>query len=386
MKVLQIHNKYRHYGGEDAVVDNEFKLLKANNIEVYQLFFNNEELSLGALLFNRTSFLKTINEIKLHKPDVVHVHNIFYKASPSILMAAKKMNVPVVITLHNFRLLCSGALFLRNSEVCIKCKNLIYPYHGVLNKCFQNSYSKSLILSTFIGINKYFNTWDKYIDNVILLTPFIKNLIKNSSLEINVNKLLIKPNSTDDFIEDNTLEKVRDGFLFVGRLSKEKGIDTLIKIFNNLPHVKLDIIGSGELELDLKRKANSNITFHGKQERGFIKQKLLKTKALLFPSICYEGLPNTIIESFSSGTPVIANNIDNINEIIEDNFNGEILNFKIDKVTIKKIDEFDKKDLTEYQINSRNTYLSKYTHEANFKNLHQIYCNLINNEKKNNKC
>ena len=172
----------------------------------------------------------------------------------------------------------------------------------------------------------------------------------------------------------------------MGRLSKEKGIDTLIKIFNNLPHIKLDIIGSGELELDLKRKANSNITFHGKQERGFIKQKLLKTKALLFPSICYEGLPNTIIESFSSGTPVIANDIDNINEIIEDNFNGEIMSFKIDKVIIKKIDEFDKKDLIEYQINSRNTYLSKYTHEENFKNLHQIYYNLINNEKKNNKC
>jgi glycosyltransferase involved in cell wall biosynthesis len=107
---------------------------------------------------------------------------------------------------------------------------------------------------------------------------------------------------------------------------------------------------------------------------------------LLFPSICYEGLPNTIIESFSSGTPVIANDIDNINEIIEDNFNGEIMNFKIDKLSIKKIDEFDKKDLTEYQINSRNTYLSKYTHEENFKNLHQIYYNLINNEKKNNKC
>ena len=91
---------------------------------------------------------------------------------------------------------------------------------------------------------------------------------------------MIKPNSTDDFIEDNKLEKVRDGFLFVGRLSKEKGIDTLIKIFNNLSHVKLDIIGSGELELDLKRKANSNITFHGKQERGFIKQKLLKNESV----------------------------------------------------------------------------------------------------------
>lgn len=385
MRILQIHNKYRHYGGEDAVVDNEFKLLKKNNIEVNQLFFNNDELSLGKLFYNNSSFKKTVNEIKLYKPDVVHVHNIFYKASPSILMAAKKMNVPVVITLHNFRLLCSGALFLRNSEVCVKCKDLIYPYHGILNKCFQNSYSKSFILSTFIGVNKYFNTWDKYIDNVILLTPFIKNLIASSSLEFNDKKLLVKSNSTDDFLEDSTLEKKRIGFLFVGRLSKEKGIDTLIDIFNNLSHIKLDIIGSGELEFELKKKANNNITFHGKQEREFIKQKLLKTKALLFPSIWYEGLPNTMIESFSSGTPVIANNIDNINEIIEDNYNGEIINFKNEKVIMKKIEEFDKMDLAEYQINSRNTYLTKYTHEENFRNLRKIYYNLLNNEKKNNK-
>ena len=112
---------------------------------------------------------------------------------------------------------------------------------------------------------------------------------------------------------------------------------------------------------------------------------MLKTKALLFPSICYEGLPNTIIESFSSGTPVIANNVDNINEIIEDNYNGEIINFKNEKVIMKKIEEFDKMDLTDYQINSRNTYLRKYTHEENFKNLRKIYYNLLNNEKKRNK-
>jgi glycosyltransferase involved in cell wall biosynthesis len=375
MKILQIHNKYRHYGGEDVVVDNEYKLLTNNGFEVNQLFFNNEKISPLGLFYNTEAFQITLNKIDQFNPDVIHVHNIFYSASPSVLKAAEKRNIPVVMTLHNYRLLCPGALFLRDSKVCTKCKNISIPYHGIKHKCFQDSYIKSTLLASFIGYNNLNNTWANTISKFIVLTPFIKKLIIDSSLRISDENIVVKPNSTDDLLKINVL-KNENKYLFIGRLSKEKGVDFLIEAFNKIPNIQLDVIGDGDLLENLKNKANKNIKFHGVQNKEFIGQMLNQAKALIFPSIWYEGLPNTLIEAFSTGTPVLASNIDNINDIVISGYNGETFSPNDANALAEKVIEFSNKQTEQYGLNSRKLYENKYTHQKNFENLKDIYSKL----------
>jgi glycosyltransferase involved in cell wall biosynthesis len=375
MKVLQIHNRYRNYGGEDVVVDNEYKLLKENGSSVNQLFFSNESISPLRLFNNIEAFNKTLKSIDEFQPDVIHVHNLFYSASPSVLNAAKKRNIPVVMTLHNYRLMCPGALFLRDSRACTKCKNLIFPYYGVKHKCFQNSYLKSTLLASFIAYTKINKTWISSIDKFIVLTPFIKSLIIDSSLKISKDHIVVKPNSTDDILKPEVFRDDKN-FLFIGRLSKEKGVEVMIEAFNKMPNIKLDIIGNGDLFEYLQNKANKNIIFHGAKDKGFIKEKLNQVKALIFPSIWYEGLPNTLIEAFSAGTPVIASNIENINQIVISGFNGVTFKSNDSDNMVKKILEFSAKNTKEYSLNARKQFEEIYTHGRNFKSLNEIYSNL----------
>jgi len=377
MKVLQIHNKYKKHGGEDVVLENENQLLRQRGVEIKQIIFSNVEVSPFKLFYNKSSYRSVKTELEYFKPDVIHVHNIFYNASPSIFKAAKEAQIPVVMTLHNFRLLCTGALFLRDNKLCTKCKNKVFPLPGVIHKCFKDSYSKSLVLSTFIGYNKLINTWDTYIDKFIVLTPFIKDLILSSNLGLKEGKVVVKPNSTDDLKNYLSSEKRREGFLFIGRLSIEKGVDRLIKAFNKLPKCRLEVIGTGDLYDELKSNSNSNIIFYGKRDKSFINNKLSTTKALIVPSIWYEGLPNTILEAYSSGTPVLSSNLDNINQIVIDGYNG--MTFDPDNIDemIDKIKTFDTIDITKYCTNARKTFKEKYTHDVNYEALTRIYSETI---------
>ena len=377
MKILQIHNKYRHYGGEDAVVDNEYKLLLKWGQEVRQLLFDNSHISAAKLFHNGEAYAEVEREIRDFRPDIIHVHNIYYYASPSILKAAKKSGVPLVMTIHNYRMLCTGALFLRDGKACIKCKNLLVPYHGIRHRCFQDSFSKSAVLSSFITYQKLAGTWRKYVDRFVVLTPFIKELFLDSSLHLKTDQVIVKPNSTDDVLEQQSETSQRNGYLFVGRLSEEKGVEILVEAFNKIPQTKLSIIGDGDLQEGLKKKAGENITFYGKQNKEFIVKKLKSSRALIFPSIWYEGLPNTVIEAFSSRTPVIASNMNNINQLVSAGMNGELFEVNNAEDLSRSVLEFDQKDTSGYEEEARNTFLDHYTHEQNFKNLTELYRSLV---------
>ncbi|SFR36390.1 Glycosyltransferase involved in cell wall bisynthesis [Robiginitalea myxolifaciens] len=372
MKVLQIHNQYRHYGGEDAVVANEQQLLSQRGITVAQLFFENDRIRAGKLFFNRESYEKTLEKIEEFQPDVAHVHNLFYEASPAVLKALKSKGVPVVMTLHNYRLLCTGALFLRNGKVCTKCKDLTLPIHGIRHGCFKDSAVKSAALSSLIGYTKTTGVWRKYVDRFIVLTPFIKSLFESSSLKLPAEQLMVKPNSTDDFQAAHAPSGSREGFLFVGRLSVEKGVDILVREFSGLKH-KLTLIGDGPLLEELKAQAGPNITFMGRQSKTVIGEQLAQAKALVFPSVWYEGLPNTIIEAFSSGTPIIASDLDNINTLVTHQKNGLVFNPKEAGSLQKVLEETDADQFAKLGLEARKTYEQHYTHEANYNSLLSIY-------------
>ncbi|MDN5201637.1 glycosyltransferase family 4 protein [Fulvivirgaceae bacterium BMA10] len=383
MRVLLVHNKYQYLGGEDKVFSEEADLLKRNDHVVDQLIFDNNELNSTLkkvkaglqMAYNKSSGLILENRIKSFKPDIIHVHNIFYLVSPSILYVAKKYSIPVVVTLHNYRLICSGALLLRNASTCEICIGKILPFSGIKYKCHRNSTLQTTQLTLVTSMHKLLGTWKRKVDTFVTMTEFTKRKFVESSLKLDPNKIVVKPNSVDDlgYSDPNDRENY---FLFVGRLSKEKGIDILLKA-TEVGNFKLEIIGDGPMEDDVRKyiNSNSNIVYHGYQDRDFIKQKLKSSLALVFPSISYEGLPITILEAFSTGTPVISSDIGNINQIVENQINGIHFRTSDFKDLGQKIGNFisENQKFRHLYENARATYIKKYTPEINYRNLINIY-------------
>lgn len=378
MKVLQIHNTYKHLGGEDVIVELEQNLLTSRGVEVRSIKFDNRAIQAHRLFFNPKSYETVDKEIKLFLPDIIHVHNLFYEATPSVLKCAKDNGVPVVMTLHNFRLVCPNGLLLRNDKPCLKCLTKTFAINSIMHSCFQESKARTMLLASTLAYHNMNNTWHKYVNKFITLTSFAKEKFMESSLGLSEKQISIKPNSIDDLLEENKMEK--EVYTFIGRLSNEKGIQVAIKAFNKLPNLTLEIVGTGPLQDKMVKIANKNIKFHGSKPREFIKQQLKRTKALIFPSVCYEGLPNTILEAYSAGVPVIASNIDNINCIVKDQVCGMLFEVNNPKSLIETINIFDKNykalSLTE---NVRKVYTENYTHDKNIKSLLSIYNEAISN-------
>ncbi|WP_431157038.1 glycosyltransferase [Winogradskyella poriferorum] len=374
MKILQIHNSYNTFGGEDVVVKSERELLIQNNFKVDTIIFENSDIKVNEVFYNKRSYDLVKNKITKNRPDVIHVHNLFYKATPSILKCAKDHKIPIVMTLHNYRLICPNGLLLRNEKPCMICTNKKFAYNSVRYNCFQNSKSKSLLLAGVLFYHNMRQTWSNHVDKFIVLTPFAKKVFIESSINISESKIIVKPNSVDDFKLDETERNV---YTYIGRLSEEKGIQVAVKAFNKLPQLKLEVIGEGPLMEEMKNISNENISFLGRQSKNFIKEQLNKTKGLIFPSICFEGLPNTILEAYSSGTPVIASNIDNINNIVIENVTGRHFNTNDEADLASTIIDFEKNDTSKYGIKTRRIYEENYTHVSNFEGLKKVYSEVM---------
>ncbi|MFC7356136.1 glycosyltransferase family 4 protein [Jejudonia soesokkakensis] len=373
MRVLQVHNKYQFEGGEDTVVQNEYNLLKSQGMTVEQLFFENKAINPLQLIHNNESAAMLRKKVTDFKPDVIHVHNVFYTATPSVLYEAKNLGIPVVMTLHNYRLICPNALFLREGNICTKCLGKSFSYPAIQHRCFKDSAVKSAALTGSLYTHHVKNSWDKNVAKFIVLTPFAKKLFIDSTVKISSEKIVVKPNSTDSNEGDVISSEKRKGYLFVGRLSEEKGVTTLIEGFNKLPDISLEVIGEGPLAEALQKNANSNIRFLGKQPFSVVKEKLRHGKALVFSSLIYEGLPNTIIEAFAAGTPVIASNVDNINTIVSDHQNGRLFTTGASEALAQTVSDFDRNNSNELYANALQTFQMNYTHDQNFKALIQLY-------------
>ena len=386
MKILIINNKYQEKGGEDNSFAIESQMLKDHGQEVETLVFDNAALTatfskikLSYQLFYNSESAKVLQRrIKAFRPDIIHVHNFFYVASPSVFFIAKQNKIPIVFTVRNYRLVCSGAYLLRDNKVCELCINKKFPIHGVVHKCHRNSALQSAHLTMMIGLHKLFNTWNKKIDRFIVLTEFAKRKLMDSSLDLSESQIVVKPNFNEDhgYADWNRRD---DYYLFVGRLSEEKGIDVLLNAYRHHPF-KLKIIGTGPLVKmveDLAQK-HPDIEYLGFRDNPFIIDLLKKSKALLFPSKWYEGMPRTILEAFSTGTPVISTDLDNINEIVADHYNGLHFSNGDPKSLSERIMYFESYgDRPMLVKNARSTFEEKYTYKTNYQQLIKIYEELV---------
>jgi glycosyltransferase involved in cell wall biosynthesis len=315
--------------------------------------------------------------IERFKPDVIHVHNFFPLASPSIFYEAKKHNIPTVVTLHNFRLLCPSGTLYYNGELYEENTHKLFPWGAVVKGVYRNSRIETLGLAAITVLHNLIGTWKNKVDRFIVLTEFARKKFGGSALRTNVEQFVVKPNFVEDFgVGESERE---DYFLIAGRLSEEKGIDIALKAAT-LGRFKLIVIGDGPLKdfVESACASNQRISYLGFQQKDIIIKHLKHCMALLLPSVCYEGFPISLLESFATGTPAIVSRLGPLAEIVDDYKNG--LHFapgNADDLTAKMTmlagDPGLRKSIGE---NARKTYLNNYTPEENYKKLMDIYTKL----------
>jgi glycosyltransferase involved in cell wall biosynthesis len=383
MNILIIHNYYSQRGGEDAVFENESKALEQLGHKVIRYSRNNKEIENYSLIkkfkficsiYSSKKTKKDLNKIiSENKIDLAHIHNVFPLITTSIYKVLKKNNIKTIQTLHNYRFLCINAFLYRKNKLCMLCSNGNFLY-GLIFRCFKNSYILSALYSTIIKKNQ--KIFRNYIDGYIALTEFTKNIFVKYGYKNE--KFFIKDNG---FIDNNVRRKKSGGyFLFLGRISGEKGISFLLEFFKEHGQYKLIVAGDGDQIDFFKKNYNCpNIFFEG-FVKGENKTKLIQeAEALIVPSVWYENYPISIVESFSIGIPVIGSKIGGIPYIVKDEENGLLFETNNKVILKEKIDKIYRNYEFRERLgnNARNYYLEKMEMSNNIKILGKIYKKVI---------
>lgn len=313
------------------------------------------------------------------RPDIAHIHNIYHQISPSILPVLKKKNIPVVMTLHDFKLVCPNYTFLRKGKPCESCQGKHF-YKAVIHRCVKNSYWKSLICSLEIYFHRFLKIYQDFVDIFIALSEFSKE--KMIQYGIPEKKLLLLPNYIE--LPSNGFKKnLGEYVLFSGRLSEKNGVFTLLQAMEKIKEVPLIVAGEGELLFTLKEyvreKKLDRVTFAGFLNGKKLEQTIENSLFTVFPVICYHNCPMSILESFAFGKPVIGSNLGGIPELIEDGENGLLFEPKNVEDLREKIGYLYCHPLLAQKmgISARKKVEGKYSEEGYYNRLLGIYNSLI---------
>lgn len=318
-----VHNQYQHAGGEDSVFSNEATILREAGHEVVVSLTSNDKINSNikkvlasfSAIWSYSGYRRLARVLDKEKPDVVHVHNFFPYPSASLFWACTRRRIPVVWTLHNFRLMCANGLLYRDDRPCTDCVGRS-PLPAIRYKCYRQSRIGSAVVAATILTHRIIGTWRNKVTCFIALTEFAKQKFIEAGLP--PEKIVIKPNFSQAQFPS---AHVRAGALYVGRLSPEKGVDTLIKAWANVTH-HLTVIGDGPLRHQLEQIAGPNVSFVGQQSPKSVKEAMSKTQLLIVPSIWFENFPMTIVEGMAAATPILASDIGALSTIIEDGVTG----------------------------------------------------------------
>ncbi|MBE5871764.1 MAG: glycosyltransferase family 4 protein [Lachnospiraceae bacterium] len=380
-RILLVHNRYQIQGGEDTVFENEKRMLEQNGHRVVTYIRSNEEIKNMSirqklfLPFRAVFSVKTYREVKRlirkEKIDIVHVHNTLTMVSPSVFYAAFSEKIPVVQTVHNFRMVCPNALFYRDGHNCEECvrKGL---QTAIRHKCYRNSTAQTLISVMILKFHRMLGTYRKVY--FICLTEFSRGkLLQGSGNKIfDAKKVYVKPNFVDIDRKIIPFAQRKPQFIYVGRPETIKGMKILLETWKNIPEYDLIICGvSEELEYFKQMAADAkldNVRFWGKVENDKVKELLAQSLAMIHPTQLYEGFPMTIAESLACGTPVIGSDLGNVGNLVKDGVTG--LRFRHDSSK----DLYDKiHALTDMTESSVQVYREHYTQRANYERLMKIY-------------
>ncbi len=331
MKILVVHNYYREAGGERVSLSAQVSLLQSRGHDVIQFTRNSSEIDeynifrkvkfFQETVFSSQTYRDITAIIKENKPQIAHIHNVFPLISPSVYLALHNHNIPIVQTIYNFRFLCPNGLFYTNGQICEKCI-LGNTFHAIRFRCFRNSRSLSALYGLTIALHRKVGTFD-LIKAFVVPAEFTGQKLIEGGIATKENMHTIKyilPKNVPQMRVGN-LSKEKVDFVFIGRLSREKGIWTLLHAFRKIKGVTLKILGDGPLIVSiqswLQQNHISNIELVGFVS-GQKKWELLSSAvATIVPSIWYENSPFTVLESMAVGTPVIGSAIGSLPEIIQ---------------------------------------------------------------------
>jgi len=336
MRILIIHNHYQQYGGEDTVFFREVTMLRDFGHQVFLYERTNTELPpnwFGFILAFFTSLWswKSYREVKKiiieKKPDVVHIHNWIYLISPSVFIICKKLKIPVVTTLHNPRLMCPSATFLRDGKLCQDCKGKKIPWPAFIHKCHHNSRIKTIFITGIVFYYNLFEKWKKSVNTFIVTTNTFSDIFGSTNV-LAGQHIEIKPHFVYPDPEERDNSKVNDQAIFIGRFDPEKGVLSLIEAWKNIKNCSLLLRGRGRLEVEIEQfclnNQITNITIVKNHLKETELSEMIKNSLfLVFPSEgLYETFGLVMIEAFACGTPVITSNIGVMKELVEDHRTG----------------------------------------------------------------
>lgn len=333
--VLLVHNYYQIPGGEDTVVANEKAMMEEHGHKVILYSRQNSELKSFSVvkkllipfltIFNLKTYKDIRRIIKDEKVEIVHVHNTLTLVSPSVYYAAVSMKIPVVQTIHNFRLLCPGATFYRDGHICEDC---VVKGVGcaIQHKCYRNSAIQTLVCVMGTWFHRWMGIYGKL--NYICLTEFNKRKLLGLK-QIQPEQVFVKPNFAQSQAESIVpYSERKKQFAFVGRLDRVKGVDFLLKVWKQMgtEAPKLVICGTGPMQNWCENYIAENqlcmVEYKGFVQNEEAKKIIAQSQALILPTQWYEGFPMTIVEAYSVGTPVIGPRIGNVADVIVEGSTG----------------------------------------------------------------
>lgn len=388
LNILQVHNYYQIRGGEDTVAENEKTLLESRGHHVFVYKRNNAELNqlsiLGKLMlpftaiFSRKSYREIRRTIQDNQIDIVHVHNTLMMVSPSVFYAAAKEHIPVVQTMHNFRMLCPAGSFFRDGQVCEACGNgQLIP--AMRYRCYRNSLMQTFVSAAILYIHRALRTYKNVY--FLCLTSFNREKLLQLNQKrtvVDPQKIYLKPNFAFDVPQ---VKKEPEYYLWIGRLEPLKGIMTAISAFEKMSDKKLLVIGDGPLKEEvcayIKEQGITNITLEGFVEKDKLQEYYAKAKALIVSSQCYETFGLVIAEAFASSIPAIVGDIGNIGAMVESGVNGLKYTYDSSDALVEAVRQFEAYNWETLSLNARRTYEKRFRPESNARLLEQIYNQII---------
>jgi glycosyltransferase involved in cell wall biosynthesis len=314
MRIVLLHSRYLSgdLSGENRVVDDEAALLEHAGHEVVT-FMPSARVEAGPVALARnaiwsSSAVRRVRRlVDEFRPDVLHVHSLFPALSPAVL----RVPAPVVMTLHNARLLCLPATLLRDGQSCEACIGRV-PWRGLVHACYRGSRPASATMAASLTLHRAIRTLDG-VTLFLAVSEFVRS--RHVAAGIEPSRIRVKPS----FVHPGSRRVGPGGpFLVIGRLTQEKGVDTLLRAWGEWP---LEIIGDGEERRALERLAPSSVSFLGAIPGSEVSDALTRARALLIPSRS-EGLPRVVIEAFAAGVPVIASRVGGLPELVEHSVSG----------------------------------------------------------------
>jgi glycosyltransferase involved in cell wall biosynthesis len=385
MRILQVYNEYRTHGGEDTVVHLEADLLRQHGHQVELLRVSTKELDTAGFLrmvsagvgtvwsFRGYSMMK--KAIARFSPDIVHVHNTFPLLSPSVFWAADRAGVPVVQTLHNYRLTCANSLLLREEQACQECVGH-FPWPGLRHRCFGSSFTRTAAVTSMNVIHRWLGTYQTKVHASIVLTAFSKEILARAGLPCG--RIHVKPNFTPATVKLMSPRLPR--FVFAGRIARFKGVHLLLEAWARISSAghQLMIAGDGPDRVELERRfaAQENIVWCGNQSRARVIDLISASRWLVLPSLAYENFPMSVLEALAAGTPVIVPNHGSFAAIVSDGVEGMLFSpGDVASLTAALQAAMGASEAAwiRWSSNARNKHLSEYTARSNYAQLMSIY-------------